>query len=309
MKRSRSFRNMLNKLTEKTGEQCFKHSLSVKENMGRTSYDLKEVVPFDEELGSYPIDILRNTKTGSVYCPECRKERTIERESEMILKAEQGHRLETTSKMLKNKSLLVDSTIKEATFETFRVTDEATKALKEKAVNIVSSILSGDTNNYLLVGEVGRGKSHLAMAILDRVNKDSYKQGKARSCVFISIHAMISKIHNGYGLSDLEYQTYRYTDNYFKELANRVDVLVLDDLGSELGQINSKTEASDSVTKILNAILEARQGKVTIITTNLSENRIKLAYGDRIESRLKDGLENNAILFTGTNDKRVNKPI
>lgn len=109
-------------------------------------------------------------------------------------------------------------------------------------------------------------------------------------------------------MSDEEYRRYRYKDAYFKDLADKASVLVLDDLGSELGQINSRAEASNSVSKILNSILEARQGKVTIITTNLSESKIKSAYGDRIESRLKDGLKDNAVIFTGTTDKRADRP-
>lgn len=293
---------------EKIGEQCLKHSMKRKEDIGRGGYTSEEVIPFSEVLGVHPVDIVINKKTGNIYCPECKRQGVREQTNEIVNKSMLSHQLEDTSKMLKSRSVLVDETIKRATFDNFKISDTATKTIKEKAVGIVDEILNGSIDNYLFVGDVGRGKSHIAMAIANKVNIDSYRNGKAKACVFISIHEMISRIHYGYGMSDEEYRRYRYKDAYFKDLADKADVLVLDDLGSELGQINSKIEASNSVSKILNSILEARQGKVTIITTNLSESKIKAAYGDRVDSRLKDGLKDNAMIFTGTTDKRTDRP-
>ncbi|MDF2606968.1 MAG: Pony 38 [Bacillales bacterium] len=81
------------------------------------------------------------------------------------------------------------------------------------------------------------------------------------------------------------------------------DFLVLDDLGAETGAIDTGKAATDFVQRVFYAIMNARQGKVTIITTNLSSEKLFSIYDKKLVSRL---LRNpQFIIFKETLDKRI----
>ena len=66
------------------------------------------------------------------------------------------------------------------------------------------------------------------------------------------------------------------------------DFVVLDDLGAELGvkQFDDRNKSTNFNNDTLNRIVEARQNKATVFTTNLTGKELSQAYGERIVSRI-----------------------
>lgn len=106
----------------------------------------------------------------------------------------------------------------------------------------------------------------------------------------------------------------KYTQNDIVTIANEVDVLVIDDLGAETGDIYSDKRASEYTSNVLRSILNGRQDKATIITTNLSGERMVTGYKEghkfippmydgKVMSRAMRNVEN--IIFRETPDKRL----
>ncbi|EOL81497.1 hypothetical protein UM7_02566 [Enterococcus faecalis EnGen0303] len=85
------------------------------------------------------------------------------------------------------------------------------------------------------------------------------------------------------------------------------DLVVLDDLGAELGvkQIDDRNKSTNFNNDTLNRIVEARQNKATIFTTNLTGKEMSQAYGERILSRIMSNSQGFVMKIEGTSDKRV----
>lgn len=298
----------------RTGRYCSKHSLLVKESI---TCEYTEIIPYDEELGVYhgPETEIINGRTAT-YCIQCRKQEKVFAEVEKMQQEAQKNKsnakraaeIKRTSAVLKNHSVITDETIKKATFENFQVVDAGTKRIKEKAGEFVREILAGSNNTYVFAGGTGRGKSHISMSILYLVNKESYKEtvrGDRKTplkCVYISIPKLITLINETHNMNWAEKESYKYTDAKMKELIATSDVVVLDDIGAEVGSLNNgQLKATSSQTRLLTELLNSRQGKATIVSTNLSKNEIKNVYDERVDSRIN---KNIVGLVFDTNDKR-----
>lgn len=84
------------------------------------------------------------------------------------------------------------------------------------------------------------------------------------------------------------------------------DLVVIDDVGSELGKDASDSRAFGINT--LNSFLDARQNLATVITTNLLGEELKEAYGMRTTSRIFVNSDGFTMVFSQTTDKRL-KPV
>ena len=100
--------------------------------------------------------------------------------------------------------------------------EDKTDEEREKARKDLKMIPSFNT---LFTGVPGVGKSHLAMAMLQAVNQHSKEMV---SCLFISMNDMFRLIKASFGNRESKYTELNMTD-----LLSKVDLLVLDDLGSE----------------------------------------------------------------------------
>ena len=120
-----------------------------------------------------------------------------------------------------------------------------------------------DSENILMSGSTGLGKTHLSLAVANKV------MGKGFNVVYDSA---LNVIYN----TDKE----RYNEGDTLQVILDADLLILDDLGTE-----HETKSSVStVYNIINTRLVKR--KPTVISTNLESNEISQRYGARVRSRL-----------------------
>lgn len=175
------------------------------------------------------------------------------------------------------------------------------------AVRVAERFIQGEVFNvWIQSPETGCGKSHLAMSILQQVNEASPQN---RRTLFLDFGRTMELMRDSVGNRES-----MYTQNYFVTLASKADVLVLDDLGAETGDIYSDKRASEYTSNVLRSILNSRQHKPTIITTNLSGQRLLTGYREggrfippmydkKMMSRAMRKVEH--ILFKDTPDKRL----
>lgn len=192
---------------------------------------------------------------------------------------------------LKAKSLLLDETIKTATFENFNIeTDEEQQAF-DFAKNLAEFYKNGGQGNSFMSGPAGSGKSHLSMAILK-----SYLESGEKTALFVSYSHVVRLIKDSFNNRDSI-----YTQNNIMGLLTNVDLLVMDDIGSE--------NNSDFSEELLTDVLDGRIS--TIITTNLSSEELRGnsrkqgKYNQRTASRMFRGIGGKAFNFKGIKDKRV----
>lgn len=143
-------------------------------------------------------------------------------------------------------------------FDNFVVQDfnrEAYTACLKFAANFAKNT---DGKGLLLCGKAGRGKTHLACAILNML-QDRW------TTAFAHIPTFLEQLRQGEG-------------NIQQLIA--VDLLVLDDLGSE--------RESDWALEKLLVIVDGRlnQFKPTVYTTNFNLDELELRLGSRLASRI-----------------------
>lgn len=233
---------------------------------------------------------------NQIVCPVCeldKRNADFERQvNEEINSKSSSRKMHTLAKY----SILQDETIQNASFDNYNPNlgkEEAEN--KQKAWNLTQRYKAGDQFNLWIQSEItGVGKSHLAMSILKELNSPEVE------CVFLDLDDMLRKIRGSFSNKES-----KYTEDYFIELATRVDYLVIDDLGAETGDIDTQRRASDYTSKVLRAIMNGRQGKSTVITTNLSSAQLNQIYDRKVISRLMTNIE--TIIFKEAVDKRINK--
>ena len=122
------------------------------------------------------------------------------------------------------------------------------------------------SDNLLLMGNTGLGKTHLALSIANEVLKKGYE------VVYCSCSNILQII-------DEERTENRYSSTLTS--LKRCDLLILDDLGSEYINAYYISMLYD----ILNSRISEQLS--TVITTNFNDyEKLKARYGDKIASRL-----------------------
>ncbi|SFE50680.1 DNA replication protein DnaC [Lentibacillus persicus] len=174
---------------------------------------------------------------------------------------------------------LINESLKEATFDNFDAYDSNLKRAKDKALAYSHSF--DRKQNLLLTGDYGTGKSHLSVSITKALMTREYE------CLFLSLPKLLTKVKG-------TYNTKGVTEEELLNIIQRVDLLVLDDIGAE-----QRTEWSTSK---LFEILDDRSGKATVYTTNLSSNELKERVSERNFSRMMDNT--NVIVINGSDYRR-----
>lgn len=231
---------------------------------------------------------------------EFRREAETE-ETEKSINADRKRR----TRALNDLSVYRDNTLRGATFDKYmadtRFNDEV-RNNKQKAQQLAERLSNGEVLNvFIQSNETGVGKSHLAMAILEYVNSTPDAIAVGKECVFLEMANIYDLVLDSMGDDDS-----KYTLMYFSEMAKRADLLVLDDLGAEIGNINTNKQASDFASRFFRSLVDARQDKSTIYTTNLSSAKLGEVYDRKVVSRVLRGTKakDGFVIFKETKDLR-----
>lgn len=270
--------------------------------MGELINNLPKRIPMDSTsniCGNHPLrvekPIFKVIFEGKEICPVCESNRKTEELSNLEDMKIKGVMNKVDFGTFRNRSILADKGLLEASFGNYETTETETETNKKRALEAYSNYKQGDVFNTWLTGSPGVGKSHLAMSILRNLNESGEKD---KQCLFISVDEMLLKIRNSFGDKES-----KYTEFYFVDLLSKVDYLVLDDLGAETGGTGTNKKATDFTLRVLYSIGNARQNKSTIITTNLSRTALEAMYDRKLVSRLMK--DTYLINFKYTSDKRI----
>ena len=173
------------------------------------------------------------------------------------------------------------------TFETFRP-EEGNHTALERAQQFAADPWGQGWYWLVLIGSNGRGKTHLAAAIVNAL------LARGEPSYFENMPELLDYLRAGYDVQSGEDFERRLTR------VKEAPVLVLDDLGAEAGRHVSfdVSWAQDKVCQILDhRLVEQRP---TVVTTNLPLDKLP----QRIASRLQDRRAARVIAIT-TGDKRT----
>ena len=199
---------------------------------------------------------------------------------------------------------LIGNRFAECSFDNF----EVLSATHRTALNACKALLSGDSSGVMLTGPVGRGKTHLLVALAYEFNREAdlrllddkdyvLVEDPGNKVVFWPHIALWSGLKNGFndGSSALH-----------MEDCKNADLLILDELMSE--GTGSDRELSPFVINFTEEIIEHRynQGSLIALSSNLEHGRIKEVYTPRIASRLTD-MCGDIVMLDGDEDYRLKK--
>lgn len=172
---------------------------------------------------------------------------------------------------------IINDRLKAVTFESYTPTNPSQEKAKQTVMRYVQNFNKDNPVPLLIMGDYGLGKSHLAAAAVKEL------AAKNITSIFISVPKLLTKIK-----STWDKQT-DVTENELLDALERVDCLVLDDLGAEQTKKSKDGEISWSVSKLFE-IIDARIGKHTIFTTNLGHKELQEHLGPRNFSRAMEGV-------------------
>lgn len=209
-------------------------------------------------------------------CPVC----YLEADTQKLIEIER-QKLETSESLIKfnmlhRKSIIQDNKLLDVNFKSFEVKSDEQQRDKEHMVDVYKRLNNNELINVWLKGKPGVGKSHLSISLLKALNAS-----KDRTCLFVDVDEALRRIKGSFNNKES-----KYTEEYVINLLSEVDFLVLDDIGAETGNIDTEKEASDWTNRVLRAIINSRQDKVTIFTTNLSSSLIRKMYDEKLVSRM-----------------------
>lgn len=168
---------------------------------------------------------------------------------------------------------LINKRLKDATIESYLPKNKTQEKAKRSAERYIEIFSLDNPINVVFTGSYGVGKSHLAKAIADGVMaKSNPKTHKHYSAIFISLPKLFRKISSTYNKDSKVNQEDIY------HLLETVDLLVLDDLGTE-----KQNEWRDE--RIFD-LIDSRQGMHTIYTSNYNERDLFDLLGERNFSRI-----------------------
>lgn len=230
---------------------------------------------------------------GEVVCPVCKLEednRQLEKEMN-VFRDEQEQRWRKS--VFLDRSLIKDEMIKFARFSTFEAECEEDEENYKKAKQALEDYMNNVRFNLILAEKVGAGKSHLVYSIAYETNENG-----SGTVLYVSVSENLFD----YIRSTFSGQSEESEHSIINFLVS-VDLLIIDDLGAELGDMDAHDiKATAFVNRVLFKIFDGRQGKQTIITTNLTGKAIKKSYAERTVSRMFNNYRH--IEFKNTRDKR-----
>lgn len=225
------------------------------------------------------------------FCPECQREDMAREQEKKIGEVYISSILSSTYDVLARNSIM-PSDMKDASFNTFTVNNEADEKAKNYALRVAKHYFKDGKGNAVILGQAGVGKTHLAIAIAKKLNIDFKANNNPKSVLFMNVPTMFQKIQSGFSQKDA-----RTTDEWL-ELLKKVDYLVLDDFG--------KGEQANWKKDFLYNLLDARDK--TIITTNLTGQEMKNLYDSSLISRVAKGAKDLTFKYPESAEDRRTLP-
>lgn len=225
------------------------------------------------------------------FCPECKREDMEREQLQMVGQAYISSILSNTFEVLARNSLM-PSDMKDASFSTFTVSNETDEHAKNFALRVARHYFKDGRGNAVIVGQAGRGKTHLAIAIAKKLNIDFKANNNPKSVLFMNVPAMFQKIQSGFNKKDA-----RTTDEWL-DLLKKVDYLILDDFG--------KGDQSQWKQDFLYNLLDSRDK--TIVTTNLIGKDMVKIFDASLVSRVAKGAKEMTFKYPDSAEDRRTLP-
>lgn len=172
---------------------------------------------------------------------------------------------------------LINPNLQSVSFETYIPRNESGAAAKKVAISYVESFDPKNPRNILFAGSYGLGKSHLAASISKSLMRKGF------TSIFIAVPKLLTKIRDTYRSKS------EHTEAELLETLEKVDCLILDDVGAEQSKKQDDGE-SWAVSKLFE-IIDGRVGRHTVFTTNLTSKELQDRIGPRSYSRMMQNTE------------------
>lgn len=172
---------------------------------------------------------------------------------------------------------LVNRSLLKATFENYIPPTPELESAKRTLVDFAFTFDPQEGKNLLLTGTYGTGKSHLSFSVAKVLIE------KGRTALFLSVPKLLTKIKETYNAKA------EFSENDLLNYIATVDLLVLDDLGTEY--TNMRNGADNWTWTKLFEVIDSRSGKHTIYTTNLSAIELEAKVNERNFSRIMDNTD------------------
>ena len=170
------------------------------------------------------------------------------------------------TKEIFNRNSLISKDLEKASFDNFEPNNDLQKYMKKVSGRYVDIFKLDEPRNLVFSGSFGLGKSHLAKAIADGIMGNDY------TAIFISVPKLLRKIKSTYSNES------KINEDDIIQTLEQVDCLILDDLGAE--------KSSDWTAERIFDIIDSRQGKHTVYTTNYTPDDLVKRLGERNFSRV-----------------------
>ncbi|MCH4008120.1 ATP-binding protein [Companilactobacillus sp.] len=252
-----------------------------------------------ENLGTIMSDILKRVEKERGITVDLENIDMEERRKQDEIRITKKYKAQEKYRMF-NSSLVSDPDDLKSTFDDFLTDTPEQEEELSQAQNIANKIYKGDTSNYLFTGKAGRGKTMLAVSILNGLKS----LDTDITCLFVSVEMLVNLERQAV----VDKFNIEKNDVYrLEKCIEKCDVLVLDDLGSETSFVTGSDiqPATRFTQEVLFRIADYRKNKANIITTNNAGGELQRMYHGKIVSRLLTRKPENVIVFGGQDMREV----
>ncbi|QEA32119.1 ATP-binding protein [Secundilactobacillus malefermentans] len=181
-------------------------------------------------------------------------------------------------------------------FADFEAPDEATRDMLKKGKAISEDFKKEHFYNAVFSGKTGRGKTMLAVAIMNDLNTNANFTADSLIVSMAMFEDLLMATLDGERINE------RRT---LEKRMMRADLLIWDDFGSDTSMKSDLREANDTTQKAIFRIADARQAKANIVTTNHTGDELGFMYNAKIISRLLSQNPDHIINFDKLPDRRM----